>query len=145
VSAFATLDDYTVRTGQSALSTAQAARITALLDDASALIRSQLPTGYEPDADLAKAVVVTMVIRAATNPGGRRSRTVGGVSETYDQDGGLYLADGELEALLSGWDEGGSGAYTVGLRDDAFPPCPTLPYHPPYRYRDRRERYGRRW
>jgi hypothetical protein len=101
VSAFATLDDYTVRTGQSALSTAQAARITALLDDASALIRSQLPTGYEPDAD--------------------------------------------LEALLSGWDEGCSGAYTVGLRDDAFPPCPTLPYHPPYRYRDRRERYGRRW
>ena len=139
MSAFATVDDYKVRTGQATLSEAQAARVTALLEDASALIRSQLPTGYEPDAELATAVTVTMVIRASTNPGGRRSRTVGGVSETYDQDGGMYLADGELNALLAGWEDGSSGAYTVGLRDDAFPPCPVGPVHP-YRYRDRRER-----
>ena len=79
-----------------------------------------------------------MVIRATTNPGGRRSRTVGGVSETYDQDGGLYLADGELDALMSGWDQGASGAYTVGLRDEAFPPnslASINPYH-------RRDRFG---
>jgi hypothetical protein len=113
------------------------------LDGASALIRSQLPDGFEPDPELAKTTTLVVVERALINPGGRRSRTVGGVYETYDQDGGLYLADGELEALLAGWDEGSSGAYTVGLRDDAFPPCPADPVHPPYRYRDRRELYGR--
>lgn len=141
MSAFATVDDYKVRTGQSALSDTQTQRISALLDDASALIRSQLPDGYEPDAELAKAITVTVVIRAATNPGGRRSRTVGGVSETYDQDGGMYLADGELNALLAGWDEGSSGAYTVGLRDEAFPPT-VAGMTDAYVYRDRRERYG---
>jgi hypothetical protein len=66
------------------------------------------------------------------------------VSETYDQDGGLYLADGELEALLSGWDEGSSGAYTVGVRDDAFPSCDERMFDR-YAYRDRRELYGGRW
>lgn len=143
MSAFATVEDYAVRTGQSSLGTTQSARITALLDDASALIRSQLPAGYDPDPDLAKAVTVAVVVRAATNPGGLRSKTVGGVSATFDQDGGLYLADGELDALLAGWDTGSSGAYTLGVRDEAFPPygqrtCDT------YAYRDRRELYGRR-
>jgi hypothetical protein len=82
--------------------------------------------------------------RALINTGGRRSRTVGGVSETYDQDGGLYLADAELNALLAGWDGGSSGAYTVPLRDEAFPPAAVRPFDS-YAYRDRRERYGRRW
>lgn len=150
MSAFATVQDYTIRTGQSALSTAQSARISALLDDASALIRTQLPNDFEPDPALAKAISVTMVIRAVANPGGLRSRTVGGVSATFDQDGGLYLADGELDALLAGWDEGGSGAYTVGLRDEAFPPWPARRFDR-YAYRDRREQYreygddSRRW
>jgi hypothetical protein len=143
MSAFATVQDYAVRTGKSSLSEAQTQRVTALLDDASALIRSQLPAGYEPDADLAKAVTVAVVVRAVTNPGGLRSKTVGGVSATYDQDGGLYLADGELDALLAGWDTGSSGAYTLGVRDEAFPPY-SQRMGDTYAYRGRRERYGRR-
>jgi hypothetical protein len=140
MSAFATVDDFTVRTGQSSLSMVQAGRVTALLDDASALVRSQLPPGYDPPADLAKAITVTMVIRATTNPGGLRSKTVGGVSATYDQDGGLYLTDDELALLLSGLDENSSGAYTVGVHDAAFPPWNQRMFDH-YAYRDRRELY----
>jgi hypothetical protein len=142
VSAFATVDEYGTWVGQESMTDAQRARVQMRLDGASALIRSQLPDGFEPDPELAKTTTLVVVERALINTGGRRSRTVGGVSETYDQDGGLYLADAELTALLSGWEDGSSGAYTVGLRDDAFPPCPAGPVHP-YRYRDRRDRH--RW
>jgi hypothetical protein len=141
VSAFATVEEYMAWTGQTSMTDAQKARVQMRLDGASALIRSNLPAGYEPDAELAKTTTLVVAERALTNPGGRRSRTVGGVSETYDQDGGLYLSTSELEALLSGWEEGGSGAYTVGLRDDAFPPAAVRPFDA-YAYRDRRERYG---
>jgi hypothetical protein len=145
MSAFATVDDYLTWVGQDPASAtdAQRARIQMRLDGASALIRTNLPAGYEPDADLLKTTTLVVAERALINSGGRRSRTVGGVSETYDQDGGLYLADGELEALLSGWDEGSSGAYTVGLRDDAFP-AESVRLCDTYAYRDRRELYGGR-
>jgi hypothetical protein len=143
VSAFATVEDYVTWTGQTSMSDAQKDRVTMRLDGVSALIRSKLPSGYEPDADVAKMLLLAIVERAITNPGGLRSKTVGGVALTFDQDGSLYITDAEWDSLLSGWDEGSSGAYTVGLRDDAFPPCPAIPYHPPYRYRDRHERYGR--
>lgn len=142
MSAFATASDYATWTGQT-LSEAQQAKVTMKLDGVSALIRSKLPAGYEPDADVAKMLVLAIVQRAETNTGGLRSKQVGGVAYTFGEDGGLYVTDEEWDALLSGWDEGSSGAYTVGLRDDAFPPCAALPYHPPYRYEDRRERYRR--
>jgi hypothetical protein len=150
VSAFATIDDYVTWTGQTSMSDAQRARVSMKLDGVSALIRAKLPPGYEPDADVAKMLVLAIVQRAETNTGGLRSKTVGGVALTFDQDGGLYITDDEWEALLSGWDEGSSGAYTVGLRDDAFPPCPGEPLHVPYRYRNERDwqdrhEYSRRW
>lgn len=119
---YATVADYQVRTGQT-LTGPAADQVTALLADASAIVRSILPAGYEPDADAARAVVVAMVRRGMTNPGGRRSITMGGYSATLDQDGGLYLTDAERDLLLAGYEgDGASGAYTVGLRDEAFLP-----------------------
>jgi hypothetical protein len=122
--AYATVADYEAWTGQQ-LDEPAAARVTMRLAAASALIRAQLPNGYTPDADVARSVTLTVVERAMVNPGGRRSITMGGYSETLDQNGGLYLTDAERDQILAGYDgEGGSGAYTVGLRDEAYPPHP---------------------
>jgi len=137
MSAYATTSDYETWTGQT-LSTVQQARVAMKLDGVSALIRANIPTGFDPDADVARMLVLAVIERAMTNTGGLRSKTVGGVAYTYGEDGGLYITDEEWEALLAGWEEGSSGAYTVGLRDDAFPPCPEAPRRP-YRYRDRSE------
>ena len=144
MSAFATVSDYITWTGQTSMTEAQQAKVTMKLDGVSALIRSKLPSGYEPDAAVAKMLVLAIVQRAETNTGGLRSKTVGGVAYTFGEDGGLYVTDEEWDALLSGWEEGASGAYTVGLRDEAFPPCvPGL--YDRYAYQDRRGRYGRQW
>lgn len=142
MSAFATIEEYVTWTGQTSMSDAQKARVTMRLDGVSALIRTKLPSGYEPDPDVARMLLLAIVERAMTNPGGLRSKTVGGVAYTFDQDGSLYVTDEEWDSLLARWQEGSSGAYTVGLRDEAFPPCvPGL--YDPYAYHDRRERYGR--
>lgn len=121
---YATVADYEVRAGQT-LTGPGRDQVDALLGDASAIVRSILPAGYEPDADAARAVVVAMVRRGMANPGGLRSRTMGGYSETLDQDGGLYLTDAERDLILAGYEgDGASGAYTIGLRDEAYPPGP---------------------
>ena len=139
MSAFAALEDYMAWTGQTSMSDAAKAKVTMKLDGVSALIRSKLPSGYEPDAAVAKMLVLAIVQRAETNTGGLRSKTVGGVAYTFGEDGGLYVTDEEWDSLLAGWDEGASGAYTVGLRDEAFPPfVPGL--HDRYAYQDRRRR-----
>lgn len=118
---YATLPDYEGWVGQ-ALTGPAAAQVTARLAAASAIIRAILPSGYSPDAEVAKTVTLTMVARAMVNPGGRRSIQMGGYQSTFDQDGGLYLSDGERDLILAGYDEyGASGAYTVGLRDEVFP------------------------
>lgn len=137
MSAFATVDEYVTWTGQTSMSDAQRARVTMKLDGVSALIRSKLPAGYEPDAAVARMLVLAIVQRAETNTGGLRSKTVGGVALSFGEDGGLYVTDDEWDSLLAGWTEGASGAYTVQLRDDAFPPCVPGVYHR-YAYRDRR-------
>lgn len=121
---YATPDDYQEWTGQT-LSGPALGKVTARLASASAIIRSILPTGYEPDADVARTVTLTMVERAMVNPGGRRSIQMGGYQSTFDQDGGLYLSDGERDLILAGYEDyGASGAYTVGVRDEAFPARP---------------------
>lgn len=140
MSAFATVEQYGTWTGQTSMSDALKAKVQMKLDGVSALIRSKLPSGYEPDSDVARMLVLTIVQRAETNTGGLRSKTVGGIALTFGEDGGLYVTDAEWEALLAGWEgDGSSGAYTVGLRDEAFPPCvPGL--YDRYAYND-----GRRW
>lgn len=120
--AYATVDEYKTET-QATLSDAAAAQVTAKLVNASALIRSILPSDYEPDPDIARMVAIQAVQRAITNPGGRRYRQVGSTSEGYDVDGGLYVTDREQEQLLRGYDptngQGGT-AYTVGLQDHPY-------------------------
>ncbi len=119
MAAFATVADYEARAAVT-LAGVQLAQVTALLDDASALIRSRLPAGFEPDADMARAVTVGVVRRVMANPGGYRARTIGAYSETLGEDGGLYLTDDELAALLPAeQDPGTHAAYSVPLADQA--------------------------
>ncbi|WP_141703733.1 hypothetical protein [Planobispora rosea] len=117
--AYATLADYEARHGTVA-SSAQINRVTALLEDASALIAAILPSGYTPAAELSRAVCVAVAWRAITNPGGRRSVTVGAVSESYGEDGGLYLTEGERRMLLAAYDADAVTASTIDLRDDGL-------------------------
>ncbi|MFJ5089973.1 hypothetical protein [Streptomyces sp. NPDC088674] len=119
MAAFATLDDYTARAGAS-LSASQRAQVEAYLNDASALMRRHIPAGHEPDPDTLRAVCVAVVRRVMANPGGYRSRTIGGYSETLGEDGGLYLTDDEKDQLLPPEDDdlGADAAYTVGLRSE---------------------------
>lgn len=119
MSCYATLADYEQRHGT--VSTPETGdKVRALLDDASAVIGSILPSGYFPEAGLARAVAVAVAWRSLTNPGGRRSVTVGSVSESYGEDGGLYLTDAEQRMLLAGYTAGQPTAYTVNLRDDGL-------------------------
>lgn len=119
--AYATLTDYEQRHG--AVSSVEAGdKVRADLEDASALIRSVLPAGYTPAAELTRALAVKVAWRSITNPGGRRSKTVGAVSESYGEDGGLYLSDREVAMLLAGYNAGQPTAYSVELRDDGLRP-----------------------
>lgn len=111
--AYATVADYTTRAGGGPPDAETTAKLTALLDDASALIDSKMPAGYVPPAGIARAITVTMVIRRTANPAGFRARTIGDYSESFGRDGGLYLTDDERDMLLSAYEQG--GAYTVPL------------------------------
>lgn len=117
MAAFATVQDYQVRE-KVTLDGAETAQVAALLDDASALIRGRMPTGYEPAAEVARAVAVAVVRRTLANPGGRRSVSVGGYSETLGEGGGMYLTDRELDDLLAGAES--STAYTVDALDEGL-------------------------
>lgn len=135
--AFATVEDYTARSGAT-LSAAQAVQVAAYLDDATAMMRRHIPAGYEPDPATLRAVCVAVVRRVMANPGGYRQRTIGGYSETLGEDGGLYLTADEKEQLLpppANGDEDSDAAYTVGLVDQGSPvwrhdlECWPSPYH----------------
>jgi hypothetical protein len=124
--AYATAAQYSTETRET-LNAAKTAQVTAKLETASALIRSTLPDGYEPDPIVARTVCIQAVQRAIINPGGRRYRQIGSTSEGYETQTGLYLTEQEQEQLLAGYDSaGGDGAtaFTVGLRDEAYPPRP---------------------
>lgn len=119
MTSYATLTDYEQRHGT--VSTVEMGdKVRAELADASALIRSILPAGYTPAADLTRALAVKVAWRSITNPGGRRSKTVGSVSESYGEDGGLYLSEQEQAMLLAAYRAGQPTAYTVDLRDDGL-------------------------
>jgi hypothetical protein len=120
--AYATLADYELRHG-TVSTPAMGDKVRSLLDDASALIRAILPAGYVPAAELTRAVCVSVAWRGQSNPGGRRSMTVGSVSESYGErgeDGGLYVSDRERAMLLAAYYDGVSTAYTIDLLDDGL-------------------------
>lgn len=116
MASFATIDDYTARTATS-VSGAEAVQIQAYLADASALIRSRMPPGFTPDADLARGIAVAIVRRVKANPGGRRSWALGEYSETLGEAGGLYITDGEVKTLLGGSDGSGDQAFSLIASD----------------------------
>ncbi|MGW1998148.1 hypothetical protein [Embleya sp. NPDC001921] len=116
MAAFATVEQYAARSGP--VTGADAAKVQATLDDASALIRSRLPRGFTPDPGVALAMTVVIARRAITNPGGYRQRTIGQYSETLGEAGGLYLTDGELASLLGDSMGDGDAAYSVICADE---------------------------
>lgn len=77
-----------------------------LIDYASALVRSQVPTVDDRLASgalsetVVKVVVGGVVARAMRNPAGVRQRSVGSLSETYDAvDSGITLTADDVRQL----------------------------------------------
>jgi hypothetical protein len=116
VAPYATVQDYADRHALT-LSGAAAIQVQALLVDASALIRNNLPTGFIPDPELARALAVVIAHRSKKNPGGLRSRTLGEYSEVLGEAGGLYITKGDIDSLLPSEFGNGDAAYTVLPRD----------------------------
>ena len=126
--AFATVDDYEARQGE--LTEADRTRCAALLDDASAAMRSRYREFHgrayeagasEPFDDNAKAVCVAVVARALCVPDmlagvTQYSQTAGsyGASASYSNPtGDLYLTKGDLRSLgLAGCRVGSIAART---------------------------------
>lgn len=125
VTPYATVEDYEKRAKVTLADGPDRDQVEALLEDISILIYGQMPEGYAPDADVARAITVRVAMRAMSNPGGYRQRTIGDYSETLDEDGGLQLSPFEWDSLLAG--ARSSTAYTVEPRDDAFD-CPDWRY-----------------
>lgn len=124
MAAFATVAQYEARAAVTLPEgSAKRAQVEAYLDDASALMRRKIPAGYEPDPETLVAICVAVVRRAIANPGGRRQRTIGQYSETLDEDGGLYLTEGEIADLQppDSTDPDADGAFTIGLVDEGLP------------------------
>lgn len=131
--AFATVEDYEARQG--ALPDADRARCSALLDDASAAMRSRFRAFHgraweqaasEPFDENARAVCVAVVARAMSVPEAlsgvtQYSQTAGpySASATYSNPSGdLYLTKGDLRALgLVGTRVGSIAAMTAADRE----------------------------
>lgn len=119
MAAFATLQQFEARF-ERPLTAAEQARVTVLLDDASAIIRAQMPNLPDPPPETVVGVVCAMVARAIRNPEGKRSETIDDYSYTRDNavsTGDLYLADAERDLLGSP----GGGAFSI---TPLYPPCP---------------------
>ena len=131
--AFATVEDYEARQG--VLPDADRTRCAALLDDASAAMRSRFRAFHgraweqaasEPFDDNARAVCVAVVARAMSVPEAlsgvtQYSQTAGpySASATYSNPSGdLYLTKGDLRALgLVGTRVGSIAAMTAADRE----------------------------
>lgn len=133
MTAFATLADYEARCG--AVSEEDAAKVEALLEDASAFMEGQfrryMGRDYEEDVNSvfdanAKAVCVAMVSRAVLASGAlagvtQQSQTAGPYSESYtyaNPTGDLYLGRSDLKRLgLAGTRIGSIAAMTFKDRE----------------------------
>ncbi|MFM9637605.1 hypothetical protein [Streptomyces turgidiscabies] len=122
MAAYATVEDYEARAAVS-LSGAKRSQVEAYLDDASALMRRHIPTGFEPDPATLKAIAVAVTRRVMANPGGYRQRSIGQYAETLGENGGLYLTPDEITALQPETleDPDADAAYSLELRDDGLP------------------------
>jgi hypothetical protein len=122
MAAYATVEDYEARAAVS-LSGAKRSQVEAYLDDASALMRRHIPTGFGPDPATLKAIAVAVARRVMANPGGYRQRSIGQYAETLGENGGLYLTSDEIAALQPETleDPDADAAYSLELRDDGLP------------------------
>jgi hypothetical protein len=122
VAAFATVEDYEAR-ADVVLSARKRLQVEAYLDDASALMRRHIPTGYTPDTGTTKAIAVAITRRVIANGGGYRQRTIGQYSETLGENGGLYVTAEEIAQLQPPdiTDPDADGAYSLTLVDAAMP------------------------
>lgn len=122
MAAYATVEDYEARAAVS-LAGAKRSQVEAYLDDASALMRRHIPTGFEPDPATLKAIAVAVTRRVMANPGGYRQRSIGQYAETLGESGGLYLTPEEIAALQPETleDPDADAAYSLELRDDGLP------------------------
>lgn len=122
MAAFATVEDYEARAAVT-LAGAKRAQVEAYLDDASALMRRHIPTGYIPDPETTKAIAVAVARRVIANGGGYRQRTIGQYSETLGENGGLYLTAEEIDQLQpeDQDDPDADAAYSVVSLDQGLP------------------------
>lgn len=99
----ATLEDVEQRLGGVTLDHDAQARVEALLDDASELVRLEAGTTWEAPAVVpgaVKAVVLRMVDRAYRNPEGFSAESDGDYSYQRTQvQPGVYLTDAELRII----------------------------------------------
>ena len=103
--AYATVEEYRVRTGAT-VTPESAARLTALLDDSSALVRAYLAAN-EPNVLIAfpevlRALVVNRVRRLLFAPPGVRSESIGPSSVTFTDDVSLDVVETALLNRLAG-------------------------------------------
>ncbi|HVM07199.1 MAG TPA: hypothetical protein VM345_01950 [Acidimicrobiales bacterium] len=118
--ALASVEDFTARLGRDLADTTEAARVQALLEDASVLVRQAAGlTWVDENGDLVEdvpdvAVMVTLAAarRAFDNPSGVAAKSVDDVSITFSRGSGLYLLD-EEKTLLAGLGGGRSGLWTI--------------------------------
>ncbi|MET9729235.1 hypothetical protein ABZZ79_00790 [Streptomyces sp. NPDC006458] len=124
MAAYATVEDYEARAAVTlAEGSPKRAQVAAYLDDASAIMRRHIPTGYTPDEATLRAICVAVVRRVMANPGGYRQRTIGQYSESLGEDGGLYLTEDEIAQLQpeDETDPDADAAYSVELADHGLP------------------------
>ena len=120
--AYATVSDVEVRYGRT-LTTAEAAQVSAWIDDLEAEILERIPALEalillgRPTLGTLKRVISAAIIRKLQNPSGLRTRTVAiddySTTETVDSAnsaGYLGLTDNEWSLLLPG---SGGGAFTI--------------------------------
>lgn len=119
MAAFATIEQFSSRFERT-LTTAELSRAGVLLDDASAVIRVQVPNMADPPPETVVGVVCAMVARAIRNPEGKRSETIDDYSYTRDNAvsvGEVYLTDDERDMLKPPR----RCAFTIV---PYYPPCP---------------------
>ncbi|MEU7741984.1 hypothetical protein [Nonomuraea sp. NPDC049158] len=128
MAAFATLDQFKARF-ERAVKLAEEARITARLDDASALMVGRVPklATITPTPAIAVSVCYDMVARVFRNPEGKFREAFGDDYE-YQRDeaqasGELVLTESEYEDLVAAV-SGTAAAGRAFSITPLYPPCP---------------------
>jgi len=97
--AFASIRDLEIRLGHT-LAGAERDRATALLSDASAMIRAVARSDWEDPPPIITTICLTMATRAWHNPEGVRQQTLGDLSMTFGSvETGVFLTPDERRLI----------------------------------------------